>query len=141
MSRGPGRIERGILTLLALSPENRLSRCQLEEALCEHRGHTSSNVLRAIRSLQRIHVVSFDDRADKSQACVELIPAKPVSNERVFGLLAELGAGRSQQAKPAATVRKGYSKHTRSPVRRISERGPEPVQRKYGDSDANTPMG
>ncbi len=107
MSQGPGRIERGILYLLALSPGHSLSRHQLEGVLVEQKGFSPSNVLRAIRSLQRDHIVSFEDVADKSKASVALVPAEPVADERVFGLLAEIGLGQSQSGgKGTARVRK-----------------------------------
>lgn len=116
MSAGPGRIERAILCMLVLAPGQRLSRSQLEQALCEEQGHHASAVLRSIRTLRRDHCVSFADRSDKREAYVELLRAEPVSDEQVFGLLHQFNLGRLQEPEGVQTT---YSKpghrHEREP--------------------------
>jgi hypothetical protein len=72
MSRGPGRLQRQIVRHLEKSPERRASRRELEKVFVEQEGHTASNLLRAIRSLERMYHLSLRDTADKDRAFVSL---------------------------------------------------------------------
>ena len=72
MSCGPGRLQRQIVRYLEKSPERRASRRQLEKVFVDQEGHTASNLLRAIRSLERMYHLSLRDVADKDRAFVSL---------------------------------------------------------------------
>lgn len=78
MARGPGRTQRAVIARLLSAPEHRLTRRELEDSLCP-RGIRPSNLLRALRSLERACILHFNDCPDKSQASVALL-----SPERVF---------------------------------------------------------
>src|SRR5215213_4717019 len=72
VSRGPGRLQRAVLKRLRETPEGRLSRLELAEHFVEHEGHTSSNLLRAIRGLERGYLVHLHDSPDLARAYVSL---------------------------------------------------------------------
>jgi hypothetical protein len=92
MSRGPGRLQRLILKRLRETPNGRLSRQALEEIFLDWAVCTSSNLLRALRGLERMNCVSLYDVPDLDKAYVSLPrPAKPVSDEFLAGLLAQVG--------------------------------------------------
>lgn len=90
MSRGPGHLQRLVLKHLQKTPERRLSRRALEEIFVDRAGYGSSNLLRAIRSLERMRYVSFQGGLDLDQSYVSLPrPAKRISDDEVFALLAQ----------------------------------------------------
>lgn len=93
MSAGPGRVQRQVLRVLERSPEREVSRAELEEVFCEgEESVTPSNLLRAVRSLERTGHVWLLDVADKDRAVVRLHEDEKVSNERVGELLQEIGS-------------------------------------------------
>jgi hypothetical protein len=95
MSRGPGRLQRQIVKHLEATPERRLSRRSLEETFVEGAGYGSSNLLRAIRSLERMHRVHLHQGASVDQSYVSLPRAvEPVSDELIAELLKEIGGRR-----------------------------------------------
>ena len=88
MSRGPGRLQRSLLERLQETPEGRLSRQDLAEYFVRQSGHSCSNVLRAIRGLERMHLVHLHDVPDLTEAFVSLPrPAERLSEDFIFGLL------------------------------------------------------
>ena len=89
MSRGPGCLQRRILRRLEATPERRLSRRALEETFVAGAGHGSSNLLRAIRGLERMRFVSLHEGPDLDRSHVSLPrQAKRISDDEVFALLA-----------------------------------------------------
>jgi hypothetical protein len=92
VSRGPGRCQRAILAQVKAAPEGEMTRRQLEEALTR-KGFTPSNILRSTRSLVRSHLLQLQEGRDLDRSIVRLLPPpKPVSDAKVFSLLAELKA-------------------------------------------------
>lgn len=92
MSRGPGRLQRLILKRLQETPKGCLSRRALEEIFVDRAGYTSSNLLRAVRGLERMYYVSLYDAPNLDRSYVSLPrPAEPVSDEFLARLLAEIG--------------------------------------------------
>ena len=90
MSHGPGRLQRQVVSYLDKRPERRASRRELEKEFVNQEGHTASNLLRAIRSLERMYYLSLRDEADKNRALVSLPRrAERISEEYVFALLRE----------------------------------------------------
>lgn len=95
MSRGPGRLQRLVLKRLQETPERRLSRRELEKIFVDQGRYTSSNLLRTIRSLERMRRLSLLEGRSLDDSFVSLPRrVEPVSNELLSQLLAELG-GRS----------------------------------------------
>ena len=95
MSRGPGRLQRLVLQRLREAPDCRLSRRALEQTFVDGAGYSSSNLLRSIRALQRVHRVRLYDCPDLTKAHVSLAqPAPVLSEEAISALLREL-AGRT----------------------------------------------
>lgn len=91
MSRGAGRTQRQVLTTLKQRRRREISRRELEKVLVGGKdGCTESNLLRAIRGLERIRAVSLYDVADKDRAVVRLRSAGRISEERVGELLREV---------------------------------------------------
>ena len=89
MSRGPGRLQRQIMRRLEMEPERRLSRRALEETFVDGAGYGSSNLLRAIRSLERMRYVSLHEGPDLDRSNVSLpLPAKRMSDDEIFALIA-----------------------------------------------------
>src|SRR4051794_10614797 len=87
VSRGCGRRMRAILRELKKSPENKLSRPQLEDALVEVE-HDRSNTLRAIRALVRAGSVVFTDARRKEDSYVRLSPpTEPLPESEVWKIL------------------------------------------------------
>jgi hypothetical protein len=92
VSRGPGRLQRAVLRRLEESPEKRLSRLELAEYFVEQQGHSQSNLLRAIRGLERVHLAHLRDTPDLARACVSLPqPAAFLSEEVISEILREIG--------------------------------------------------
>jgi hypothetical protein len=88
MSRGLGRLQRQIVRYLEKSPERRASRRQLEKVFVDQEGHTASNLLRAIRSLERMYHLSLRDVADKDRAFVSLPrQVERISEDYILALL------------------------------------------------------
>ncbi len=91
MSRGPGRLQRRILQHLEVAPERHLSRRALEVIFVNGAGCGSSNLLRAIRSLERMRYVSLQEGPDLDHSHVSLPrPAKRISDDEIFALLAQV---------------------------------------------------
>lgn len=91
MSRGAGRLQRAILKRLQKSPEGRLSRLELAEYFVNGRGHSRSNLLRAIRGLERVHRVHLHDTPNLARAYVSLPQrAELLSDEVISELLQEI---------------------------------------------------
>lgn len=87
VSRGCGRRMRAILRELKKSPENKLSRPQLEDALVEVE-HDRSNTLRAIRALVRAGSVIYTDARRKEDSYVRLSPpTEPLPESEVWKML------------------------------------------------------
>jgi hypothetical protein len=87
VSRGCGRRMRAILRELKKSPENKLSRPQLDDALVEVE-HDRSNTLRAIKSLVRAGSVVFTDARRKEDSYVRLSPpTEPLLESEVWKIL------------------------------------------------------
>jgi hypothetical protein len=87
VSRGCGRRMRAILRELKKSPENKLSRPQLEDALVEVE-HDRSNTLRAIRALVRAGSVVFTDARLNGDSYVCLSPpTEPLPESEVWKIL------------------------------------------------------
>ncbi len=103
MSRGPGRLQRRILDHVKAASGYRASRKALEVAFVDHGQATSSNLLRAIKSLDRMDHVSFVEGSDPDRSWVSI--PRPVretfSDEFVLGLLAESRYGsRDEEEQP-----------------------------------------
>ncbi len=91
MSRGPGRLQRHIVEHLESVPGGRLSRRALDEFFVDGAGYGSSNLLRAIRGLERMRRVSLHEGPDLDRSFVSVpLPAEPLSDEFIDRLLAEL---------------------------------------------------
>jgi hypothetical protein len=89
MSRGPGRLQRQILQHLESVPERRLSRRALEDTFVEEAGYEASNLLRSIRSLERMRRVLLKEGPDLDRSHVSLPrPAKRMSDDDIFALFA-----------------------------------------------------
>jgi hypothetical protein len=74
------------------SPEGRLSRLELAEYFVEQEGHSSSNLLRAIRGLERVYRVHLRDSPDLARASVSLPqPAEFLSEATISEILREIG--------------------------------------------------
>jgi len=72
-----------------------MSRRALEERFLGHGRYTSSNLLRALRSLERMGFVSLEEGPNLDQSYVHLPPpVQPLSDEVVSQLLAAI-TGRS----------------------------------------------
>jgi hypothetical protein len=100
MSRGPGRLQRQIVELLKAQPDRRLSRRNIDAVLVERERHDSSNVLRAIRGLRRMRCIGLSEGRSLDDSFVSLPPpAKPVSDDKVFALLAKIGEANAAGAK------------------------------------------
>jgi len=68
-----------------------MSRRALEECFVGHGIYTSSNLLRALRSLERMHYVSLQEGPNLDQSYVTLLPpVEALSDEVVSQLLAEI---------------------------------------------------
>lgn len=92
MSRGPGRLQRQIIKHLEKNPQRSVSRRELEEVLAGKKGHTTSNVLRAVRSLEKMYRISLQDKFDKDLALVSLPRTEGrLSEDYVLALLREGG--------------------------------------------------
>ena len=92
VSRGPGRLQRAVLKRLRETPEGRLSRLELTEHFVKQGGHSSSNLLRAIRGLERDHHVYLRDCSDLAKAYVSLPrPAKFLSEAVISEIVREIG--------------------------------------------------
>jgi hypothetical protein len=91
LSRGAGRLQRAILKRLNKSPEGRLSRLELTEFFVKQEGHTSSNLLRSIRGLERVHRVHLHDSPALARAYVSLPQrAELLSDEVISEILREI---------------------------------------------------
>jgi hypothetical protein len=91
MSRGPGVLQRSVMKRLEAAPERRLSRRALEEIFVDEDRYHSSNLLRAVRGLVRMRLISLHEGPNLDQSYVYLLPpAEPVSDELVAKLLTEL---------------------------------------------------
>jgi hypothetical protein len=92
MSHGPGRLQRRIVEHLEAAPDGRLSRRALEEFFVDGAGCGSSNLLRAIRSLQRMRRVSLHEGPDLDRSFVSVpLPIERVSDEFIARVLTEIG--------------------------------------------------
>ncbi len=90
MSRGPGRLQRQIVQRLEAAPERCLSRRALEEIFVAGAGYGSSNLLRAIRSLERMRYISVQEGQDLDRSHVSLPrSAERMSDDEIFTLLAQ----------------------------------------------------
>ncbi len=107
MSRGPGKLQRRILQRLHRAPDGRMSRRALEERFAGHGRYTSSNLRRALVSLERMGYVSLTEGPNLDQSYVHLPPpVEPLSDEVIAQLLAELTAVLIR-VDPAASTRRG----------------------------------
>lgn len=92
VSRGPGRCQRAVIAELESAPGGTMTRRQLEEALVKQ-GFSGSNVLRAVRGLKRRWLLELREGSDLDTSIVALPPPQtPVSDARIFRLLAELAS-------------------------------------------------
>jgi hypothetical protein len=74
---------------LEVAPERRLSRRALEENFVDGTGYGSSNLLRAIRSLERMCYVSLHEGPDLDRSLVSLPrPVQLMGDDEIFALLA-----------------------------------------------------
>jgi hypothetical protein len=81
-------LQRQIIKHLEKNPQRSVSRRELEEVLVGKKGHTTSNVLRAVRSLEKMYKVSLQDKFDKDLALVSLPRTEErLSEDYVFSLL------------------------------------------------------
>jgi hypothetical protein len=95
MSRGPGCLQRLVLEHLEKAPDHRLTRRALEKTFVDRAGYGSSNLLRAIRGLERMHLVHLHQGRSPDQSYVSLPRAvEPLSDELIAELLAGLGGRR-----------------------------------------------
>jgi hypothetical protein len=91
MSRGPGRLQRRVVDRLHQAPEGCRSRRDLEEHFTGHGKYTSSNLRRALLSLERMGHIILEEGRTLDQSYVALPPrVEPLSNEFVSRLLAEI---------------------------------------------------
>jgi hypothetical protein len=94
MSRGVGKTQRRILDQLYKAPEGRMTRRALEERFAGHGRYTSSNLRRALLSLDRMGYICLREGRNLDESFVQLPPpAKPLSDEVVTQLLAEISEG------------------------------------------------
>jgi hypothetical protein len=90
LSRGPGRLQRQVLQRLEAAPGRSLSRRALEEIFVAGAGYGASNLLRAIRSLDRMRYVSLHDGPDLDRSHVSLPRlVEPMSDDEIFALLTQ----------------------------------------------------
>jgi hypothetical protein len=88
VSRGPGLLMRKIVAELEGAENKSASRAELEDALCPL-GFRSDNILRAVRTLDAMHVVSYREGRFAHDSTVHLfVPVEnPMTNEEVYALL------------------------------------------------------
>jgi hypothetical protein len=85
-------LQRALLRRLQETPEGRLSRLELTEYFVKQEGHTSSNLLRSIRGLERVHRVHLRDSPDLARAYVSLPqPGEFLSEAVISEILREIG--------------------------------------------------
>jgi hypothetical protein len=97
MSRGPGLLQRKILKLLERQLDRRLNRRDIDAVLVGEDGHDPSNVRRALRGLQRIRRVGLFEGRSLDDSLVSLPePAKILSDDEVFALLAKIGEANAE---------------------------------------------
>ena len=93
MSRGPGKTQRRILDRLHRVPEGRMTRRDLEKRFTGHGKYTSSNLRRALVSLERRgHIILQEGRTLDESFLALPPPVEPLSNEVLAQLLAEIRA-------------------------------------------------
>jgi DNA-binding transcriptional ArsR family regulator len=93
MSRGPGALQRRVLDRLHKAPEGCMSRRALEERFAGHGRYTSSNLRRALLSLNRMGLVTLQEGPSLDESYVHLPPrVEFLSDEVVTELLRELRA-------------------------------------------------
>lgn len=91
MSRGPGSLQRRVLDRLHKAPEGRMSRRALEESFVGHGRYTSSNLRRALLSLERMRYVFLQEGPNLDQSYVSLpAPVELLSDEVISQLLAQI---------------------------------------------------
>jgi len=92
MSRGPGQPQRAVVDELRSADGYSLSRRELEEIFVRGGEHGSSNLLRALRGLQRVRLVRLREGPDLDRSRVSLLlPAEPLDEDAIFRVLAEIG--------------------------------------------------
>ncbi len=97
MSKGPGFLGRRIVEVLWASPEGRITRRELQDALTPE-GFEASNILRSLRSLHRQHVVYLDEKRTSEKSALDASKVylllretpEPVSDEKIGEILKEL---------------------------------------------------
>lgn len=94
MSRGSGRLMRRVVEVLEGVPERKMSRKDLDEVLIPE-GFFPQNTLRALQSLSRRRLVSFNDACSKEE-CVVRLPRKVrrLSEAEIARMLREIGGGK-----------------------------------------------
>jgi hypothetical protein len=91
MPRGPGKLQRRILKRLHKVPDGRMSRRALEERFAGHGRYTSSNLRRALVSLERMGYVFLQEGSNLDESYVTLpLPVELLDDEVVSQLLAEI---------------------------------------------------
>ena len=92
MSRGSGRLQARVLTLLETTPEGKKTRKELDDVLVKVEKFDPSNVLRAIKGLARKRLVGFTEEPRKEDSVVTL-PRKVrlFTDDEISDLLAKTG--------------------------------------------------
>ncbi len=91
MSRGPGKTQRRILARLRRVPEGRMTRRDLEARFAGHGRFTSSNLRRALISLERMGHIVLEEGPTLDQSYVSLPPrVELLGDEVITELLKEL---------------------------------------------------
>lgn len=94
VSRGSGRLMRRIVAILEQAPEREMNRKDLDDVLVAE-GFREQNILRAVKSLARRRLVSFNDAYSKEESVVRL-PRKvrALSDDEIAEVLQEIGGGK-----------------------------------------------
>jgi hypothetical protein len=87
MSRGPGALQRRVLDRLHRAPEGCMSRRALEERFSGHGRYTSSNLRRALLSLERMGHIILEEGRTLDQSYVALPPHDELLSDQVISQL------------------------------------------------------
>jgi hypothetical protein len=90
MSRGAGRLQRAVVEELRSAAGCSLNRRELEKVFVAERGYDRSNLLRALRGLQSMRLVTLREGPSLEGSVVSLVQtAKHLDESAVFRVLAE----------------------------------------------------
>jgi hypothetical protein len=92
MGKGPGFLMRQVVKELEAAEDGTLTRAELEDALVPL-GFRSDNILRAIRSLNRIHVLRLaEERFAETTRVILFQPVEtPIPEDQILAMLLSMG--------------------------------------------------